>query len=105
MAGDGDAYESSPGYDEYPVGPVGLVGSRAAEDEPLVEGALEDALARHLAGCWHAPGRRRRIPRSQPSISWLIDYHNWVCSQFLDLPEALIDSDQPPPAIRLLGEC
>lgn len=76
----------------------------AAEDEPYIEGAVEDALARHRAAVLARAKAAPADPKIAAKYQWLSGYHDWVCSQFFNHPDLLIDADRPPPAIRLLVE-
>jgi len=73
----------------------------AAEDEPYVEGAVEDALTRHRAAVVSRAEADPMDPRIAAKYEWLIGYHNWACSSFFDVPDACIDSDQPQRDFRL----
>jgi len=74
----------------------------AAEDEPYIEGAVEDALARHRDAVLVRAASAPPDPKVTAKYEWLVGYHNWICSRFFDHPEALIGSSQSIPEFQLL---
>ena len=70
--------------------------------EPYAEGAVEGALTRHRAAVVSRAGAAPKDPTIATKYEWLISYSNWACSNFFDVPDARIDSDQSRRDFQLL---
>lgn len=79
---------------------VNYLGALLEEEAYEDDGSIETGLADHRDAVLARAAAAGDDPRITAKYRWLVDYHNWVATEFYRHPEYTIDANRP--GIRLL---